>query len=112
MRWNDRYGEAYDWATRFSDHIRDAVMTDAPDKLIAYTDQGRDAQLAQPSPDHYWPLLYVVGARLPGDTVKTTVDHIEYKSVGMTSFMIGDAGGFAAVGARPTTSTPLRPLES
>ncbi len=91
MTWQDRYGEAYDWATRFSDHIRDAVVNDTPDKLIAYTDQGRDAQLAQPSPDHYWPLLYVAGARLPGDEVKTPVDHIEYKSVGMTSFMIGEA---------------------
>jgi 4,5-DOPA dioxygenase extradiol len=91
MRWNERYGEAYDWATRFSDHIRDAVVNDTPEKLIAYADQGRDAQLAQPSPDHYWPLLYVAGARLPGDTVKTPVDHIEYKSVGMTSFIIGQA---------------------
>ncbi len=91
MRWHERYGEAYDWATRFSNHIRDAVVNDTPDKLIAYADQGRDAQLAQPSPDHYWPLLYVAGARLPGDTVKTPVDHIEYKSVGMTSFMIGQA---------------------
>ncbi len=91
MDWHDRYGAAYDWATRFSDHIRDAVVNDTPQMLIAYQDQGRDAQLAQPSPDHYWPLLYVAGARLPGDRVQTPVDHIEYKSVGMTSFMIGQA---------------------
>ena len=91
MDWNDRYGAPYDWATRFSDHIRDAVLNDTPDKLIAFADQGQDAQLSQPTPDHYWPLLYAMGARLPGDAVTTPVDHIEYKSVGMTSFMIGDA---------------------
>jgi len=89
MSWNERYGEGYDWARRFSDHVRDAVVHDAPDKLIAYADQGRDAQLSQPSPDHYWPLLYAAGARLPGDAVKTPVDHIEFKSIGMTSFVIG-----------------------
>jgi len=89
MSRNERYGAAYDWATRFSDHVRDAVVHDTPDKLIAYADQGRDAPLSQPSPDHYWPLLYAAGARLPGDTVKTPVDHIEFKSIGMTSFVIG-----------------------
>lgn len=88
MDWRGRFEPPYDWATRFSDHIRDAVLEDAPERLIAWADQGQDATLAQPSPDHYWPLLYVAGARLPGDRASVPVDHIEYRSVGMTSFVL------------------------
>jgi 4,5-DOPA dioxygenase extradiol len=38
-----------------------------------------------PSPDHYWPLLYVLGARLPGDRPVFSPDHIEHGSLSMTS---------------------------
>ena len=99
MDWHGRFKPPYDWAGRFSDHVRDAMLDDAPERLIAYADQGRDAELAQPSPDHYWPLLYVAGARLPGDRVSVPVDHIEYRSVGMTSFLLSPAAEAAAVAA-------------
>ena len=99
MDWRGRFEPPYDWAGRFSDHVRDAMLDDAPERLIAYADQGRDAELAQPSPDHYWPLLYVAGARLPGDLVSVPVDHIEYRSVGMTSFLLSPAAEAAAVAA-------------
>ncbi len=88
MDWRGRYEPPYDWASRFSDSVRDAVLQDAPQRLIAYADQGADAQLAQPSPDHYWPLLYVAGARLPQDRVSVPVDHIEHRSIGMSSFVL------------------------
>jgi len=88
MSWHGRYEQPYDWAVRFSDYIRDAIVEDAPERLVGFADQGRDAQMSQPSPDHYLPLLYVMGARLPGDQVSVPVDHIEYKSIGMSSFLL------------------------
>jgi 4,5-DOPA dioxygenase extradiol len=88
MSWQGRYDAPYDWAARFSDQIRDAVLADEPDRVIHYTALGADAARAQPTPDHYWPLLYVLGARRPGDVATAPVDHIEYKSVGMTSFVL------------------------
>ena len=78
----------YDWAVRFSNSMRDAVLQDDQRRLIDYPLQGRDAALAQPTPDHLWPLLYAMGARQPGDTVEVPVDHIEYKSIGMTSIVL------------------------
>jgi 4,5-DOPA dioxygenase extradiol len=88
MSRQDRFGTPYDWATRFSDVIRDAVLHDHPQAVIDFGDQGRDARLAQPTPDHFWPLLYALGARLPGDQVEIPVDHIENLSIGMTSFVL------------------------
>ena len=34
--------------------------------LIGYETLGKDAALAAPTPDHYLPLLYVLGAQQPG----------------------------------------------
>ena len=99
MDWPGRFAPAYDWASRFSDHVRDAVLEDAPERLIGYADQGADAKLAQPSPDQYWPLLYVAGARLPGDRASAPVDHIEHRSIGMTSFLLEPTAATAPVAA-------------
>jgi 4,5-DOPA dioxygenase extradiol len=96
MSWHGRYEQPYDWAVRFSDYIRDAVIEDAPERLVGFTDQGQDASMSQPSPDHYLPLLYVMGARLPGDRVSVPVDHIEYKSIGMSSFLLSPDAALAA----------------
>ena len=55
-------GFAYDWATRFNDAIRSAILAKKPETLINYEALGADAALAVPTPDHYFPLLYVAGA--------------------------------------------------
>ena len=88
MSRQDRFGTPHDWATRFSDAMRDAVRRDDPQAVIDFSHKGRDASLAQPTPDHFWPLLYTLGARLPDDDVEIPVDHVEYLSIGMTSFVL------------------------
>ncbi len=90
MDWVGRHEPPHAWASRFSDHVRDAMLADASERLVSYGEQA-DAALAQPSPDHYWPLLYVAGARLPGDRVSVPVDHIEHRCIGMTSFVLEPA---------------------
>lgn len=85
MNWGARDCAPFDWAERFNDHIRQAIVDDVPQRVIDYEDQGQDAALSVPSPDHYWPLLYVLGARLPGDRPVFSPDHIEHGSLSMTS---------------------------
>ena len=41
-----------------------------------------------PTPDHYWPLLYALGARMPGDRAVFGPDHIEHGSLSMTTVML------------------------
>jgi 4,5-DOPA dioxygenase extradiol len=88
MSRQERFATPHGWATRFSDAIRDGVLNDDADSVINYQNLGQDARMAQPTPDHFWPLLYALGARLPGDQVEVPVDHIENKSIGMTSFVL------------------------
>ena len=80
---------AYDWSARFNDHIRAAIAADTPQKVIDFAAQGRDAQLAVPTPDHFWPLLYVLGARHEGETAQFNPDFIHHGSLSMTSVLLG-----------------------
>ena len=91
MNWNERFCTPFEWASRFNDHIRRAVLDDAPERAVDYEALGRDAARAVPTPDHYWPLLYVLGARLPGDQPVFSPDHIEHGSLSMTSITLTPA---------------------
>ena len=88
MNWHERFCTPFEWASRFNDHIRQAVLDDAPERAVEYEALGRDALRAVPTPDHYWPLLYVLGARLPGDRPVFSPDHIEHGSLSMTSITL------------------------
>jgi len=88
MDWNQRYGAPFDWAKRFNDAIRNAVADDKPDQVIGFSALGQDAQLSQPTPDHFWPLLYVLGARREGEPAQFITDHIEHGSLSMTGVVL------------------------
>ncbi|HZZ90394.1 MAG TPA: 4,5-DOPA dioxygenase extradiol [Caulobacteraceae bacterium] len=88
MNWSDRDCAPFDWSARFLGEIRDAILQDQPQRVIDFASQGDDAQRAAPTPEHFWPLLYVLGARLPGDAPRLINDRIEHGSLGMTSLVL------------------------
>ena len=57
--------------------------------LIDYGKLGRDAALAIPTPEHYLPLLYVLGARQSGERVEFPVKGVDGGSVSMLAALIG-----------------------
>jgi 4,5-DOPA dioxygenase extradiol len=73
----------YDWAVQFHDYVRSAVADNIPSRLVNYASIGKSAELSVPSPDHYWPLLYIAGARRPDDVAHFDVDHVENSSLSM-----------------------------
>jgi 4,5-DOPA dioxygenase extradiol len=85
MNWGERHCAPYEWSRRFNDYIKQAIIDDAPQRAVDFASQGQDASRSVPTPDHYWPLLYVLGARLPGDAPTFAPDHIEHGSLSMTS---------------------------
>ncbi|MDI1364689.1 MAG: 4,5-DOPA dioxygenase extradiol [bacterium] len=91
MNWGDRHCAPYDWSQRFNDYIKQAIVDDAPARAVDFAAQGEDATRSVPTPDHYWPLLYVLGARLPGDQPTFAPDHIEHGSLSMTSITLAGA---------------------
>jgi len=89
-------GAPYDWAVRFNDYVRAAIATGQYERLIAYEKSGADARLAVPTPEHYLPLLYVLGAQRDGESVHIAIDGIEIKSIGMLSLWVGEARSASA----------------
>ncbi len=75
-----------DWAVAANEMIRELVIADDATSLIAFETLGADVRLAIPTPEHFLPLLYVLGLRDPGDSVRVFNDVVELGSLSMTSF--------------------------
>lgn len=90
----------FDWAVRFSDQVKAAVLERAHEALIDWARLGEDAALSIPTDEHWLPLLYVLGAQGEADPVAFFNDHIDLGSVSMLGVAIGapnpgGAGAFA-----------------
>jgi 4,5-DOPA dioxygenase extradiol len=79
----------FDWAQRFHDEVKARVLAYEHGPLIEWETLGRDAALSIPTPEHYLPLLYVLGAQAEDDPVTAFNDAIELGSVSMLGLKIG-----------------------
>ena len=87
--WKRAGGEPYEWASRFNEAVKSALIQDDPTALIDRVRLAEDAQLSVPTEEHYLPLLYVAAQRRPGDDVSFCNDVIEGGSISMTGVRIG-----------------------
>jgi 4,5-DOPA dioxygenase extradiol len=87
--WGRHEVKPFDWAVRFEQQARAFLRegNDAP--LVQYESLGRDAILAAPTPDHYLPLLYVLGLRRKGEAVSFPVEGFDGGSISMLTVQIG-----------------------
>lgn len=87
--WGRHPVEPFDWAVRFESNARESMTSFNHRPLIDYETSGRDAMLSAPTPDHFLPLLYVLGAAHEGESVTFPIDGIDGGSVSMLSVQIG-----------------------
>nr|WP_298717444.1 4,5-DOPA dioxygenase extradiol [uncultured Steroidobacter sp.] len=87
--WGRRVIDPYDWAVRFEQRARAFMLAGDHEPLINYEQLGKDATLSVPTPDHYLPLLYVLGAQLPGDKVTFPIEGVDGGSISMLSVQLG-----------------------
>jgi 4,5-DOPA dioxygenase extradiol len=78
-------GKPFTWAISFDRDIKDAIRNRDSSKLVNYISLD-SATLAQPTSDHFLPLLYVVGAA-GESTPEFFNEKIVYGSVSMTSIL-------------------------
>lgn len=87
--WGRHLPDPYDWAVRFEKEARELMLAGDHTRLVQYEALGRDAALSIPTPDHYLPLLYVIGARQQGEPVAFPVDGVDGGSISMLTAQIG-----------------------
>jgi 4,5-DOPA dioxygenase extradiol len=81
--WGRHMPEPYDWAVRFESRVRSLLESGEVGPLVEYESLGKDALLSIPTPDHYLPLLYVIGTRDDGDAVTFPVEGVDGGSISM-----------------------------
>ncbi len=80
-------GTQPDWAVDLQARVTAAVEAQDSAALTMFAPDDRAAAQAINSAEHYLPLLYAVGARLPGDEVEVVNDRID-GALSMTSYVI------------------------
>jgi 4,5-DOPA dioxygenase extradiol len=84
--WDEKGG--FDWAVEANDRIKKLVANNDHQPLINYSSMGREMQLAIPTPEHYLPLLYILGLKEEKESISFFNDKAELGSISMTSMKI------------------------
>ena len=70
--------------------MRELLLAEETNPFIDYEDRlGEEAMLAVPTPDHYLPLLYVIGARQSGEATTFPVAGMDGGSISMLAVRVG-----------------------
>lgn len=79
----------FDWALEMNDVFKNKISNGFHKELIQYEKLHKSATLAIPSPDHYYPLLYILALQTDNDKVEFFNDKAVGGSLTMTSVKIG-----------------------
>jgi 4,5-DOPA dioxygenase extradiol len=87
--WGRHAQQPYAWATHFERVARDLILAGDHMPLVRYELLGPQAALSIPTPDHYLPLLYVLGAAHADDSVRFPVEGVDGGSISMLTVQMG-----------------------
>ncbi|MFP5266707.1 MAG: 4,5-DOPA dioxygenase extradiol [Acidobacteriota bacterium] len=87
--WGRHMPDPYDWAVRFEAEAKQRMLAGEYKSLINYERLGPEAILSVPTPDHYLPMLYVLGAWQQGERIQFPVEGVDGGSISMLAVQIG-----------------------
>jgi 4,5-DOPA dioxygenase extradiol len=87
--WDKPGVHPFDWALRFEKKVRELLLGGDDAQVVTYEDLGPGAMLSVPTPDHYVPLLYVLGIRKKNEPITFPVQGIDGGSISMLTVQIG-----------------------
>jgi 4,5-DOPA dioxygenase extradiol len=87
--WGRHSRDPYDWAVRFETAAKEMMLARDLKLLIDYESLGKDAALSIPTPDHYLPLLYILGTGQQGERTQFPVEGVDGGSISMLAVQIG-----------------------
>jgi len=81
--------DPYDWAVRFETKVKEKMLAGEFESVINYQELGKEALLSVPTPDHYFPLLYVLATRQQGEPITFPLEGMDGGSLSMLIVRIG-----------------------
>ena len=87
------------WAHTFDEDVKAALAQREDDRLAKPWSFGDPARLAVPTPDHYWPLLYALGAADPQERPENIFEGFQAGTLSMRCLQFGASPAPAAAAA-------------
>lgn len=87
--WGSEDAPPYEWAARFEAEAKGLITAGDVAPLINYQEMGQDARLSVPTPEHYLPLLYVLGTQRQNEAITFPVTGMEGGSISMLAAQVG-----------------------
>lgn len=87
--WGKPDAQPFDWAQRFENRAKTLMQDDQHQALINYEALGGDAMLSIPTPEHFLPLLYILGTQHDNEPLSFPIEGIEGGSVSMLTVQVG-----------------------
>jgi len=78
----------YPWAEEFDRYIKEKLLQKEYTDIIHYEKAGESARSAFPTPEHFYPLLYILGAAEEDDRITVFNDRCLMGSMSMTSYLL------------------------
>lgn len=88
VQW-DLKGQGFDWAIEFDEWIKDRLLQKDFRAVSEDYLKTPAAKLSNPSLDHYFPLLYVIGAAAPQEEVRFEYEGYDMGSLSMRCLSVG-----------------------
>ena len=82
-------GYGYDWALEANGKMKELMLEGDFRSLINYQSNGKSFELAIPTPEHFLPLLYILGLKEENEKISFFNDKAVAGSLTMTSVKIG-----------------------
>lgn len=79
----------YDWAVEANQQFKSMIIQGDYQPLSNYTMLGKAVQQSIPTPEHFLPLLYLLGLKSPEDNMHFFNDKTIFGSISMTSVLMG-----------------------
>lgn len=86
-RLNFEINGGYPWAVEFDNYIKDKIIKKQYGDVIDYKTAGKSSNLAFFTPEHFYPLLYVLGASNEDDKLSIFNDTCTGGSLSMTGYL-------------------------
>lgn len=88
MKWENN-AIPYDWAIEFDEWAKQRLIQKDFNALVEAAQNTESGKLSIPTPDHYYPLFYILGAAYENDKLSFEYEGIENASISMRCISFG-----------------------